>query len=57
MTMIVMKPIKIQNTKAYLIDLFFKEIIRENNPAPNVSKVNLTCNNDNIIEVINIDMK
>jgi hypothetical protein len=54
---IVVTPIKSQNMKAYLIDLFFKDIIIDNKPAPNVSKVNLTCNNDNIMEKININMK
>ena len=50
-------PIKNQNMKAYLINFFFKDIIIENKPAPNVSKVNLICNNDSIIEIININMK
>jgi NhaP-type Na+/H+ and K+/H+ antiporter len=50
-------PIKAQNMKAYLIDLFFKDIIIESKPAPNVSKVNLICNNDSVIEIISINMK
>ena len=42
--------------KAHLINLFFKDIIIDNKPAPNVSKVNLTCSNESIMEIININM-
>jgi len=50
-------PIKHQNIKVYLIDPFFKDIIIENKHAPNVSKVNLACNNARVVEIISINMK
>jgi len=43
--------------KACLIDLSFKDTFIESKPAPNVSKVNLICNNESIIEIISINMK
>src|SRR5262245_49975733 len=43
--------------KMYFIDPFFRDIIIDNKPAPNVSKINLTCNNARSIEMININMK
>src|SRR5262245_34512304 len=54
---IVIIPIKAQKMKIYLTALSSKDTSIESKPAPNVSKVNLTCNNDSTIETIKIDMK
>ena len=42
--------------KAYFIDPFFNDIMTESKHAPNVSKVNLTCNNDSVVEIISTNM-